>query len=180
MTCIAALAHKGKVYIGGDSAAVVSENYSLCVRSDPKVFGKGPFLFGCAGAPRVQQLIQFAFEPPSQRSDEDDRAFMVTRFMDALRACLREGGAVVKKDDLELNESEIIIGYRGRLYVVYADYQIGTPCDPFFAVGCGGQVALGSLWESVKLQPRRRVLSALEAAERFSSGVRGPFVVEVL
>jgi hypothetical protein len=43
---------------------------------------------------------------------------------------------------------------------------------------CGDQVALGALLATADagLSPRRRVLRSLAAAERFSAGVRGPFV----
>lgn len=39
-------------------------------------------------------------------------------------------------------------------------------------------IALGALFATVGtgLKPRRRVISALRAAERFSASVRGPFV----
>jgi hypothetical protein len=65
-----------------------------------------------------------------------------------------------------------------QLFAVYDDYQVAKAADGFAAVGCGDQIALGALFATAGagLSPRRRVLSALAAAERFNAGVRGPFV----
>ncbi|MEO3924086.1 hypothetical protein ABGB07_09550 [Micromonosporaceae bacterium B7E4] len=47
-------------------------------------------------------------------------------------------------------------------------------------MGCGSEIALGALFATARtsMSPKRRVTVALEAAERFSAGVRGPFLVE--
>ena len=44
MTCIVGVAHKGAVYIGGDSAAVAG--WALTCRADHKVFKNGDFVMG--------------------------------------------------------------------------------------------------------------------------------------
>ena len=55
---------------------------------------------------------------------------------------------------------------------------VAEAADGYAAVGCGDRLALGALFATAGtgLKPRRRVLRALAAAERFSAGVRGPFV----
>lgn len=47
----------------------------------------------------------------------------------------------------------------------------------YAAVGCGQELALGALFatEQTSLRPQERLEVALEAAERFSAGVRAPF-----
>lgn len=49
----------------------------------------------------------------------------------------------------------------------------------YAAVGCGEEIARGALFatRAAKLRPEKRAVVALEAAERFSAGVRGPFKV---
>lgn len=82
------------------------------------------------------------------------------------------------KDNEREEGGTFLVGVKGRLYAVYDDYQVATAADGFAAVGSGEQVALGALFatDGAGLSPRRRVMSALAAAERFSAGVRGPFV----
>ena len=66
----------------------------------------------------------------------------------------------------------------GQLFVVESDYQVGVTADSYAAVGCGADIALGALYGTAgsDMPPRKRVTTALRAAERFSAGVRAPFV----
>ena len=173
MTAIVGLVQDGSVYIGGDSAGVYG--MSLTVRADAKVFRKKKYLFGFTTSFRMGQLIRYAMELPKPRGDLD--AFMATTFIDALRACLKDGGWALKENDRE-EGGTFLVGVRGQLYAVYDDYQVARAADGFAAVGCGDQIALGALFATADtgLSPRRRVISALAAAERFSAGVRGPFL----
>lgn len=177
MTCIVGLVDNNKVYIGGDSAGV--GDYDLTVRADAKVFRNGPFLFGFTSSFRMGQLLRYAFTPPKHDSDLGDYQYLVTVFIDAVRKCLKDGGFASKKEETE-HGGTFLVGYRGHLYRIDADYQVGEAVDPFSACGCGYNVALGAMFASEGDDPERRIRQALRAAERFSAGVRGPFVVEVL
>ena len=173
VTAIVGLAHAGRVYIGGDSAGVAG--MSLTVRADTKVFRKKGYLFGFTTSFRMGQLIRYSMKLPKPRGDLD--AFMATTFVDALRQCLKTGGWAAKENDRE-EGGTFLVGVKGRLYAVYDDYQVAKAADGYAAVGCGDQIALGALFATAGtgLSPRRRVKKALAAAERFSAGVRGPFV----
>ncbi|MBM2621819.1 hypothetical protein JIG36_40575 [Actinoplanes sp. LDG1-06] len=173
MTAIVGLVEAGAVYIGGDSAGV--SGMSLTVRADAKVFRKGPYLFGFTTSFRMGQLIRYSLMLPKPAGDLD--AFMSTTFIDALRDCLKAGGWAAKENDRE-EGGTFLVGVKGQLYAIYDDYQVAKAADGFAAVGCGEPIALGALHATahIGLEPKRRVLSALEAAERFSAGVRGPFL----
>ncbi|MEU4242760.1 hypothetical protein [Actinoplanes sp. NPDC026619] len=173
MTAIVGLAHAGNVHIGGDSAGV--GGFSLTVRADTKVFRKDRYLFGFTTSFRMGQLIRYSLDLPKPKGDLD--AFMSTRFIDALRSCLKEGGWARKESDRE-EGGTFLVGVRGNLYTVYDDYQVAKAADGFAAVGCADQIALGALYATAGTgrKPRARLRVALAAAERFSAGVRGPFV----
>ena len=178
MTCIVGVAAGGKVWLGGDSAGVAG--WSLTVRADAKVFGNGPFLMGFTTSFRMGQLLRYAFTPPHHDDGVPDEKYMATTFVNAVRECLKAGGCASKEKDAE-NGGTFLVGYRGRLYFVGDDYQIGVAADDADAVGCGADIAKGSLHTSAQLkpgvEPEQRVRWALEAAERNSAGVRSPFVV---
>lgn len=173
MTAIVGLAQSGAVFIGGDSAGV--SGLDLSVRADAKVFRKRGYLFGFTTSFRMGQLIRYSLNLPKPKGDLD--AFMATRFIDALRGCLKAGGWA-RKDAEREEGGTFLVGVRGQLFTVYDDYQVAKAADGFAAVGCGDQVALGALYATAGtgLKPRRRVRIALAAAERFSAGVRGPFI----
>ncbi len=173
MTAIVGLAQGGKVYIGGDSAGV--SGLSLTVRADAKVFRKDRYVFGFTTSFRMGQLLRYSLTLPKPAGELD--AFMATEIVDALRECLKNGGWARKENERE-EGGTFLVGVKGRLYAVYDDYQVAKAADGFAAVGCGDEIALGALYATAGtgLGPRKRVVRALAAAERFSAGVRGPFV----
>jgi hypothetical protein len=176
MTAIAGLIHDGKVYIGGDSAGIAG--WDLSIRADPKVFTVGPYVMGFTTSFRMGQLLRFAFDPPEHHEDVAVERFMVTTFIDAVRACLSAGGYATKASEREAGGT-FLVGYRGRLWSISDDYQVGEPLYGIAAVGCGDNQALGSLHTSQEWpDPVRRLRTALDAAERYSAGVRGPFTIE--
>lgn len=177
MTCIVGLVKDGKVYIGGDSAGVAG--LDLEIRADEKVFRNGEFIMGFTSSFRMGQLLRYKFKPPYHMPNKSDDEYMVSDFVEAVRECLKAGGYAANHNGEE-NGGTFLVGYRGNLYVIEDDYQVGKPIAPYSAVGCGSQIAKGSLFSSEHLSAKERVLEALNAAENFSAGVRRPFhVVEL-
>lgn len=175
MTAIAGFVHEGKVWIGGDSAGVSGRD--LTVRKDAKVFKNGEFLFGFTSSFRMGQLLRFAFTPPTQTEKQEPYAYMCTDFVNAVRSCLKTGGYAKKDNEVE-SGGTFLVGYRGRLFIVDSDYQVGESLDGYEAAGCGYAIVKGALFATKTMEPRQRMEIALNAAERHSAGVRGPFVVE--
>ena len=173
MTVIVGLVDQGSVYIGGDSAGI--SGLSLTVRADTKVFHNGPFLFGFTGSFRMGQLIHHSLTPPEPTRPLE--RFMSTTFIDSLRSCLKEGGWARRESERE-EGGTFLVGVAGRLFIVESDYQVGYTTDGYAAVGCGDEIALGALYATAgtDMPPRKRIMLALKAAERFSAGVRAPFV----
>jgi hypothetical protein len=103
--------------------------------------------------------------------------FMATTSVDAVRACLKAGGWAKKDNDRE-EGGTFLVGVAGRLFTIEDDYQVGASADGYAAVGCGSEIALGALFATARtrMAPERRIVVALQAAERFSAGVRGPFI----
>lgn len=125
------------------------------------------------------QLLRYALQIPQRHPDTDVDKWMVTTFIDAVRGCMKDHGWAIKEKEQE-SGGTFLVGYEGRLFAVHDDYQVGIPTDGFEAVGCGSQIAKGALFACVDLTGQARAIKALEAAERFSAGVRAPFIVECL
>lgn len=170
MTAVVGLVHNGRVHLGADSAG--SSGWSLTLRADEKVFRNGPYAMGFTTSYRMGQLLRYAFAPPEPVGDL--QGFMVTTFVDSVRACLKDGGWATKSNEQE-SGGQFLVGIAGRLFIVDSDYQVGEPHARYAAVGCGADIALGALYATDGQPVRKRMQAALEAAERHSSGVRGPF-----
>lgn len=161
--------------MGADSAGVAG--LSLSVRRDPKIYRVGEFLFGFTSSFRMGQLLGYKFSPPLHHSEWDADRYMTTVFIDALRDTLKAGGYARTHDGAE-EAGEFLVGYQGRIFRVCSDYQVGENVEPFDAVGCGAELALGALHATRDKTPDERIGAALEAAEAFSAGVRRPFRIE--
>ncbi|KOR88769.1 hypothetical protein [Paenibacillus solani] len=177
MTCIVGLVDDGKVYIGGDSAGVAG--LSLTIRADEKAFRKGEFIMGFTSSFRMGQLLRYKLDIPYHKPELDTYEYMVTEFVEAVRRCLKDGG-YSRNDSGEESGGTFLVGYRGELFMIENDFQVGRPAAVYDAVGCGSEIAKGSLFSSGRLtdlSPVERIRDALRAAEQFSAGVRGPFVI---
>jgi ATP-dependent protease HslVU (ClpYQ) peptidase subunit len=164
LTCIAGVVSNGKVYIGADSAGV-GPNEELQLRKDSKVFRNGEYLVGVSGSWRANQILKYAKLDPGPIKEVNPFKHLVTSFLPGIRT-------------MDLPENfELLVGFRGRLFHVYGLSQVSEEIADYEACGSGSQVARGSLYTSARtaLTPAARIMYALEAAERFCSGVRSPF-----
>lgn len=174
MTAIVGLVHGKTVHLGGDSAGVAG--WTVTVRADTKVFANGPYIMGFTSSFRMGQLLRYAFKAPHPEGDLD--SFMATKFIDAVRETLKEGGWL-KQDSNRDEGGTFLVGVSGRLFIIYDDFQVGEAVDGYAAVGCGHEIAVGALYATAQLdlQPKKRLRLALKAAERYSAGVSGPFTL---
>ena len=179
MTVIVGLKHNGNIYIGGDSAGV--RGYEIRQRNDTKVFIKGSFIFGYTTSFRMGQILRFAFEPPKRKNGTDIFEYMCTSFINELRKTFKNHG-FFKNDHGTDQGGEFIVGYASRLFSIESDFQVAEIVDDFTACGCAHDLAMGSMFSTKDLikDPNERILMALKAAERYSSAVSMPFVIEKL
>ena len=178
MTCIIGLADKnGKVYIGGDSAGI--SGYSAHIRGDVKVFRNGPFIMGFCDSFRMGQLLHHVFEPPEHPEGMDDVKYMVSVFVPAVKNCFKDGGYQKVKDSQE-SGGTFLVGYKGNLYLIDDDYQVGLLTDNMTAIGCGNDEARGAMYALDYMPPVKRIERALEITTHLNIGVRPPFVIEEL
>ena len=134
-------------------------------------------MFGFTTSFRMGQLLRYSLAPPLYDGWDIDR-HLATSFVDAVRDCLKTGG-YASVDKGEESGGTFLVGYRDRLYRIGSDYQVGRSADGYDAVGCGSDLALGAMHATdiEGVHREHRVMAALKAAERFSAGVSGPFVL---
>lgn len=195
MTAIVAIEHDGKVWMGADSAGLIGDSWDLRRRreDDPKisVFPNHGLIIGCAGSRRWCSAIADYFTPPDELTDEGAtaRGYLAV-LVTALRQLASEQGILMDGTVQQVN-GVMLVGYRGTLWELDGDFALARPLNNYAAIGCGDQVALGAIY--AYLQRHERDLQAmpdivppminsiihhsLTAAEHFSAGVRGPFVV---
>ena len=171
MTCIVALKHNGKIYMGADSAAVAG--YSVNKMANPKLFKIGDMLVGYTSSFRMGQLLEHKFCPPLNERDSD-YAYMVIDVVEEVRKLFKDFG-YANVENNEETAGTFIIGYRGELYKMSLDYSVLQFDRDYMATGCAQDIALGALYTGADFPPRMRLTQALSAAAEFSAGVCEPF-----
>jgi hypothetical protein len=192
MTAIAGFVHDGVVWMGGDSAAVAGYDVNITVQ--PKVFVRHsawsttnpagqPFLFGYTSSFRMGQLLEYSLEIPERQSGVSVEKYLATSFVNAVRTTMKEGGWAEKRSEQE-SAGCFLIGYAGRLFRMNSDYCFTESAHGYDAVGCGSELAMGALFVlqsdpvvRTSLAPEKRLRIALQAAQRHSGGVAGPFKI---
>ena len=174
MTCIVGVVSKGKIYMGGDSCG--SSPYSWQTVGNPKVFKVQDFIIGCTTSFRMIDLLAYNLNIRRSHPDDSDDKFMRTTFIEGVRDCLKHGG-FAKKDTPEKG-GNFLVGYNGRLYEVQDDFSVLNSPEWGCSVGSGEDAARGSLYTTQNdKDPKKRVLTALKAAEAVVPSVRGPMMV---
>jgi ATP-dependent protease HslVU (ClpYQ) peptidase subunit len=183
MTAIVGLVEDGKVWLGGDSAAV-ADSFTMS-RKDPKVFRNGEFIFGFTSSFRMGDLLQHSLQIPEPHEDGYTREYMCTDFIDEVRACFMAGGVAGLEGSVE-SGGNFLVGVADKLYEISDDYQVGEYINDFICIGCGDNHAMGALYaiqqvagditrKNLVLTPKDKIQLALEAAAEFSGWVKEPF-----
>ena len=176
MTCIVGFTKNNHVWIAGDSQG--STRYNKTIREDPKVFKRGEFIMGFTSSFRMGQLLawdnRFAVKP--QSPNENDYAYLINEFIPAVQKLFTDGG-YIKKTNEELEGGTFLLGYRGNLYKIDSDFQVGLSALNYDACGAGEDFALGAFhaMSITKYSPEKQIILALEAAEMHSTTVQRPF-----
>lgn len=176
MTAVIGVVEDRTVWLGGDSAGV--GGLSMQTRSDPKVFKSGEFVLGYTTSFRMGQILEHHLVAPQPFEGEAGMPYMVKRFVPAVKTLLKEHGFQESQNGRD-SGGTFLVGYRGELYEIEDDYQVARVMQSYHAVGCGRDLALGSLFTTSDFawSPKVRIRKALEAAAEFSAGVRGPFTI---
>ncbi len=183
-TCIVALKQGGKIYLGADSAGVNTNNLRRTIRMDKKVFQgidreQNIWQFGFTTSFRMGQLIQYdlQLDPINEYGELKGDIFghMVNRFIPSLQQCFRRGGFEQKEKE-KVSGGQLIVAVKNSFFRISEDYQVAMETENYTAIGCGDALALGALYATKDMKdPKKRILTALKAAEAFSAGVARPF-----
>ena len=179
MTCIIGLVHEGKVYMGGDSAG--SDGFTISTYKAPKVWKCGEFVIGVSGRYVPMQLLRESFTPPPFKEGQSVDQYMITEFLPAYRKLIQEWGYGKSRPKDEHSGEEtntgVLVGIRGRLFHIEAEFQTLERCADYDADGSGMYHAMGSMFSTAHLPPKERIEQALTAAEHFVCTVRSPFTI---
>ena len=177
MTCIIGLVRDGKVYMGGDGQYL--DGWHRIRSTNPKIFRLGDMLIGSDQSQRISDIIQYNFDPGPDKC-EDPADFFVQDFIPTLQNDLEEFGAKQRSQEgTDKMEAAIMIGYKGRLFVIGEDFALSQIASDYEAIGAGARYARGYLYamRETSNSPEKLIGGALECAAHFSAAVSEPFTI---
>lgn len=171
MTIIVAVKDKNDTIIGADTQA--SSGWDKINRRDSKVFITHGVGYGFTTSYRMGQILRFHSEF-IDLSEGDPFELTVSKLVPMWRGILSTNG-YTKVDNNRESGGTFIVSFRGRIFTIEGDFQVGEPRSDFAAVGCGSAYALGALYASSdrEFSARERVSLAISAASEFSNGCGG-------
>jgi len=180
MTCVIGIIDKerGVSWIGADSLG--SNGVVKQIESTSKIFTNhsSKILIGGTSSYRHLNLLQYAdnlFDEISfGKENEINHKFMVKKFIPRVIEMFNKG---IASEEEENRGGNFIVVTPQRLFEVQEDYSVLEPENGICAVGCGEEVAMGSLLttENMNIVPEERIAMALKAAEQYCTGVQRPF-----
>ena len=179
MTCIVALIHENKVFMGGDAAASDDKSGLIFQRTDPKVFKVGQYGIGFVDSFRMGQILQYNWTPPKYTPTKTNSGldkFMRTKFVESVKDAFRANGYGSQVSGQEDEGGIFLIGVEGRIFTMDEDFHIAENIVNYMAEGSGAFLALGALYATKNQKnPKIRMKLALEAASTFNMAVSPPY-----
>lgn len=175
MTCVCAIAERGRVYMGADSMVAAAD--AVIVSRDPKVWQSGPCVVGACGHAAWWELLRDRVQWDRVSRCESEREFR-RELLDEIRSRATSVG-IDLRDDGEGDDDSVsgsaLVGVGGALYLCDHYLTVTRVAEPYAAIGSGYGPALGVLYATAGQPPRKRLTRALQAAERYTTNVRRPW-----
>lgn len=180
MTTIAVALTKNQCVMMSESG-ITDESYHTAPPMR-KIVRQGDWLIAAAGADRVcdvlQYIVKYPVVPPKLKNEKDDYLWyqwIAKRVIPIIRKATTDELTLETEHGVaELPDSEFLLVTHGRAFSIGATLGISS-CSPYWAIGSGGSLALGSLstafhtsdtWE---LNHATYLYKALETAIRHDS-----------
>lgn len=178
MSCVVGYVDKDVIYMGGDSAATGDGSSDQRLRKSEKVFrltgqNDTEIVVGFCGSYRIGYFLKHCFELPAAGLRQEPQSYVYRSFLPDLEDQM-------VRNKIKLTGSEILVGFRGRLFLIEEDFSPTESMEHFEACGEGGPYALGALYilsKDDRYTPEEKVTMALTASSMYCSVVRPPFKI---
>lgn len=183
MTCIIGMADKENncVWVGGDSLG--SNGHTKAIQLQPKIFRNKVFksvIMGSTDTFRHIDLLKYSNtlfdEIDMYKETELNHEYMVTKFIPSIITLFKDG--II--DMSEVNRgANFIVGAGNKLFEIQSDYSVLEPYLGFCSVGCGEDIAMGSMvtTKDMDMSVPKKIELALKSAEECCCGVQRPFFI---
>lgn len=174
MTTIIGLQHDNGCLLVADSLVTDASGRKYLHPEMKKLAEHGNFVVGTSGDWQICEVIQHKWNPPvpTAKDKKDLFGFMINKAIPTLRQCLIENGYSFDKspDEKDGERFHLLIAVCGHIFDVDEQLSITMSSDGIYAVGSGGDLALGALHAGAD------AYEAMEIVAKLSTLTAGPFI----
>lgn len=173
MTTIIGVEYANRCVLLGDSR-VVGDSKIYSHPDMVKVVTNGNYLVGAAGDVRALQVVLHTWKPPVLLAKDKSNIFqfMVSKVAPSLKQLFTDSGLLDSKSPDKDFEINVLIALNGNLFEIDSDFAVSRNSDGYYAVGTGGDYALGALYAGVTPEEAAKVAAIND------SKTAEPFIVE--
>lgn len=179
MTVIAGYMGEKKYHIASDNEMSLGRAPVAMNESEHKVFEFPDFMIGSTGRGKAMSSMRYWNPPKRKKSETLDHYIRVT-MLESLEKNLTKGKVMGVKDtipDYDVHDSYYLVVCKEGIYLIAYDFTVVKIKSPFYAIGCGGDVAIGALGAARKFgadnayDEETILRSAVQLAAEFCNGV---------
>lgn len=174
MTTVIGLQHPNGCILVADSLIMDGAGRKYVHPEMKKLAERGNFVVGTSGDWQFCEVIQHRWNPPTPvaKDKKDLYGFMINKVVPTLRQCLIENGynfdeSADKKDGERFH---ILVAVCGYIFDIDEQLSVTMSNDGVYAIGSGGDIALGALHAGAD------AYQAMEIAAKLSAYTAAPFI----
>jgi ATP-dependent protease HslVU (ClpYQ) peptidase subunit len=157
MTTIVGVETKKGFILAADSQTTEGERAYIS-KEVPKIVEVGEYVICGAGTSRYCDIVTYGWEPPTYDGTNLYK-FMVSKFIPAMRKIHEETGYVLKDDD---DGAIFLVGLENKLFYICEDYSVLRTDTKMYAMGTGGNWALGALHAGATVEEAMKIAIKLD------------------
>jgi ATP-dependent protease HslVU (ClpYQ) peptidase subunit len=150
MTTLVGIETATSVVLAADSQ-ITEDNLRSIVLSTPKIVSVGRYLLGITGDTRPGDILTYNWRPPTPKYGDDPVVFMGRKVIPSIFQAFRDNhydpNEALKDKD---SGFDYLLAFNGNLFHVACDLSFFQSEHGAYAIGSGGQFAMGYLYSQVK------------------------------
>ena len=143
-----------------------------------KAIENGNYIIGGAGDYRALQVVLHGWQPPllNAKAKQNLYEFIINKIAPSLKSTLTEAGIEFNKGSEDSDskfELQLLIGINGTLFEIDSDFAVAMNDTGLYAIGSGGDYALGALHAGAD------AYEAMEIASKLTAFTAGPYLSKI-
>lgn len=143
MTAIVGIQLKNAAVIAGDSRITYNDK-PYAAKGIEKVITKDEYVIAFAGDDQAANIAQYLWQPPKVSRVMDSDKFMMSKVLPSLRKAMIDNGYNPDPADRDAG-FDALVAFDGIIYEISHYYSFSRDDGGFYAIGGGGNLALGAV-----------------------------------